>query len=216
MKKIVRRAGLVTGILGGLGVTLSGYQSATTPFRDWPKFRTPAQKLVTHYSYFTLWSNIIGTYVCAQYARGKRPQSEAFLRINAVTMLVVTGGVFNTVLAETTVVEGIGKFTNPIVHTIMPIAMPVIWLADRPSTSEQDMTPSAMAKSFAIPAAWLAYTFIRGPRTGGYYPYEFLDPTKLGYPTAIRNVAGVTATLGALLATMKAAENKLLATNSAR
>ncbi|MDU0478959.1 Pr6Pr family membrane protein [Staphylococcus chromogenes] len=209
MKKFVRRGGLVASVFGGLAVALSGYQSATTPFREWLDFDTPAKKLIAHYSYFTLWSNIIGTFVAAQYALGKRPTKLAFLRIDAVTMLVVTGAVFNLVLAKTTVVEGLGKFTNPIVHTAMPIALPALWLADRTTTSEPDMTADAIAWSFAIPSAWLLYTFLRGPQVGGYYPYEFLNPTVLGYPTAVRNVAGVTATLGVLIAAMKAAEQRI-------
>ncbi|MEJ5998894.1 Pr6Pr family membrane protein [Corynebacterium sp. H130] len=210
MRKLVRRGGLAASIFGGLAIVLSGYQSATTPFRDWPAFATPSQKLVTHYSYFTLWSNIIGTYIATQYARERLPQREAFLRINAVTMLAITGVVFNTLLAKTSVIEGLGKFTNPIVHTAMPIALPALWVADRTISQQRDMTVNAMAWSFTIPAVWLAYTFCRGARTGGYYPYEFLNPTVLGYPAAIRNVCGVAAVLGLLLAAMTAVEKQLI------
>ncbi|MEJ5927661.1 Pr6Pr family membrane protein [Corynebacterium sp. H128] len=207
MRTLVRRTGTLAGLLGGVAVALSGYQAATTTFQTWPAFKTPQQKLIAHYSYFTLWSNIIGTVVSAQYAVGKRPTRLAFLRIDAVTMLAITGVVFNTLLAKTTVVEGLGKITNPIVHTIMPIAVPSLWLLDRPSAPTKDVTPSSAAFAFAIPILWAGYTFGRGAQTEGYYPYDFLNPTILGYPTAVRNVCAVGAAIGALICAMAAAEH---------
>lgn len=209
MRKLVRRTGALTAVLGGAAIALSGYQAATTVFQDWPAFETPKQKLINHYSYFTLWSNIIGALVSAQYAVGKRPARLAFLRINAVTMLVITGLVYNTLLAKTSIVEGLGKITNPIVHTIMPIAVPALWLLDRPGAPTQDVTRNSAAFAFAIPLLWAAYTFNRGIRTQGYYPYDFLNPTILGYPTAVRNVCAVGAVTAALIGAMSVAERAL-------
>lgn len=215
MRNLVRRGGLLASIIGGAAVALSGYQSATTEFRDWPAFKTPRQKLTTHYSYFTLWSNIIGTYAAAEYARGKTPKQTAFLRADAVTMLAITGVVFNTLLAKTTVVEGLGKFTNPVVHGAMPIALPALWLADRASkdSTTRELDAGTIAQSLIIPVGWLAYTLARGPRTGGYYPYLFLNPRELGYPTALRNVGGVAVSFAALLAAMVATEKRLVPTS---
>lgn len=209
MKKLVRVLGGATAALGGAGVALSGYHSATHPFVDWPEFRTPTQKLITHYSYFTLWSNILGTAVATQYALGKRPRNWAVPRLNAVTMLAVTGVVFHALLARTSVIEGLIRVTNPIVHTFMPIAVPALWLLDRRDAETKDITAATAAWSFALPLAWSVYTFARGSQTKGYYPYEFINPRLLGYPIAVRNVALVGAVLGALIAAMAAMENQV-------
>lgn len=206
MKKLVRGLGAVSAAVGGVGVALSGYHSATHPFVDWPEFKTPKQKLITHYSYFTLWSNILGTAVAAQYALGQRPKNARVLRINAVTMLAVTGVVFNTILAKDSVIEGLLKITNPIVHTFMPIAIPALWALDRTDAEVKDVTGSTAAWSFALPLAWAGYTFVRGKQTEGYYPYDFINPRLLGYPAAVRNVALVGVASGLLVAAMAGVE----------
>lgn len=208
MRKLVRRSALVAGMCGAGAVVLSGYQAATTPFRDWPAFQTPREKLITHYSYFTLWSNIIAVGVCAQYAAGRRHPALAFLRIDAVTMMIVTGAVYNALLAKTTVVEGLGNFTNPIVHTAMPIAMPALWVMDRiaDNSGEQDIRTDSVAAAFGIPLVWAVYAFTRGVTTKGYYPYDFMNAVNMGYPAAIRNVAAVGGVMGVLIAGMAAIE----------
>lgn len=129
-------------------------------------------------------------------------------RVDAVAMLATTGIVFNTILAKDSVIEGLLKFTNPIVHTIMPVAVPALWLLDdRPSP---DLTAKNIAWSFAFPLAWAGYAFARGVQTDGYYPYDFINPKLLGYPTAIRNILVVSAGHGALVAAMTAWERARL------
>lgn len=208
MKNLVRRSGAIAATFGALGVALSGYHAATNPFEDWPAFNTPGSKLLNHYSYFTLWSNIIGTYICTQYALGKMPPRLAFLRVDAVSMLMITGVIFNTVLAKTSVIEGLLKLTNPIVHTAMPVAMPALWALEKFTSPNptQDITKRAVWASLAIPTMWAVYAFTRGVITKGYYPYDFMNARTLGYPTAIRNVVGVAGFHAIIVAVMAAVE----------
>lgn len=195
INKILRGLALLGFLLGTLGVVLSGWNAAIHPFEEWPAFDTPLSKVITTYSYFTLWSNIIGTIVCLLFFFGFAQNTSAWakvLRIDAAMMLIVTGLIYNTLLAGGPL-EGISRITNPIEHIIMPILVPVLWILSMfvRTSGTRDITFKTVGQALIIPFIWCVYIFIRGELTGGYYPYFFLDVHSLGYVQALLNTAGV-------------------------
>ncbi|MEY6435015.1 Pr6Pr family membrane protein [Corynebacterium pseudotuberculosis] len=177
----VNTLGRLLGLVGLIGIVIAGYQTATEPFTDWPAFDTPAKALIAEFSFFTMWSNIVGTFYLLR--AGRTP---CWLTVDAVSMLVVTGVVYNTLLGGE--LHGLWAISSPIQHTFMPIAVPLYWLLTirgRPT-----FQLSSIIGALGIPVIWSILTFYRGATTG-WYPYFFIDATNLGLPIALRNMAGV-------------------------
>ncbi|WFP66893.1 Pr6Pr family membrane protein [Corynebacterium pseudotuberculosis] len=177
----VNTLGRLFGLVGLIGIVIAGYQTATEPFTDWPAFDTPAKALIAEFSFFTMWSNIVGTFYLLR--AGRTP---CWLTVDAVSMLVVTGVVYNTLLGGE--LHGLWAISSPIQHTFMPIAVPLYWLLTirgRPT-----FQLSSIIGALGIPVIWSILTFYRGATTG-WYPYFFIDATNLGLPIALRNMAGV-------------------------
>lgn len=210
MRKLVRATGVAAGILGGFAVALTGIATCTTPFKDWPAFSTRGQRLVASYSYFTLWSNMLGAVVGAAYATNNRSSRWAWARIDAVVMLIITGIIYNTILAKDSNPTGLYSLTNPITHGVMPVIVPLLWLIDRFIATEGDVTVRNAFYAMALPVLWSGWTFYRGAKTEGYYPYAFLDVTKLGSKVVARNIAGITVSFVGLIGALGAAEKLIM------
>nr|WP_232240282.1 Pr6Pr family membrane protein [Corynebacterium ulcerans] len=177
----VNTLGRLLGLVGLIGIVLAAYQTATEPFTSWPAFDTPAKTLLAEFSFFTMWSNIVGTIYLLRAGRTPR-----WFTVDAVAMLVVTGVVYNTLLGGE--LHGLWTISSPIQHTFMPIAVPLYWLLTirgRPT-----FRLSSIIGALGIPVVWSVLTFYRGATTG-WYPYFFINATDLGLPIALRNMAGV-------------------------
>lgn len=210
MRNLVRATGVIAGVLGGFAVALTGFATITTPFEEWPAFTTRRQRLLASYSYFTLWSNMLGAVVGAQYALGRRPARWAVARIDAVVMLIITGIIYNTILAKESTPTGFYSITNPITHGVMPVIVPLMWLIDRFIAGEGDVNAKNAFYSLALPMLWSGWTFYRGASTQGYYPYSFLNVANLGGRMVARNMAGVTASFVALMGVLGTAEKMIM------
>ncbi|APT85484.1 Pr6Pr family membrane protein [Corynebacterium aquilae] len=211
LKIIVRVLGAVLFALGAVSVVLSGIDAAIHPFTPWPAFDSAGSKLVAEYSYFTLWSAIIGTAVAGFYALGHGTRSSAWakaLRLDAAMMLIVTGLVYNLIIADGSPHLGLQAYTNTINHELLPIAMPVLWVLSMPLRTQRDITWPTIGRALIIPTIWVGYCLIRGTMTG-FYPYDFLNVTTLGYAVALRNIAGVYALFFVLVAILGLIERVL-------
>ena len=114
---VVRVLGLIAFLLATAAVVVSGVHNARNPFEEFPAFDTPGQKLIATYSYFTLWSNIVGAGLGLAYFLGNHESRwAAAARIDAAMMLLVTGLVYNFVLADGSPSVGTYRFTNPVEH----------------------------------------------------------------------------------------------------
>jgi hypothetical protein len=68
-----------------------------------------------------------------------------------------------------------------VLHYVMPVAVLLDWLLQPPSTS---LTMKHLAVGLIFPAAYLAWSLIRGAGVG-WYPYPFLDPAHAGGNAAV-------------------------------
>ncbi len=133
------------------------------------------------FSFFTIQSNILA--VAALFAlvlvpRARRTRAFDVARGGAVLFMAITGVVFALLLSglqeelQTTI-----PWVDFVVHKLMPVVLVADWLLDPP---RHRLRRSAVLVWLAYPLAWVGYTLARGERVD-WYPYPFVDVTKLGY-----------------------------------
>ncbi|GAA1683514.1 Pr6Pr family membrane protein [Glycomyces endophyticus] len=147
------------------------------------------ERLVRLFSYFTIQSNVL--VLLASGLLAARPDRDGrlwrVLHLDALLGIVITGIVFALVLAPLVHPVGVAWAVNAAFHYVSPVAFLLGWLVFGPRGQADGRTAWL---AFLWPAAWIAYTFARGARTG-WYPYPFLDAAELGWQRAALNTATV-------------------------
>jgi hypothetical protein len=144
------------------------------------------------FSFFTIQSNILA--VCALFllvAVPRERRSPLFdgARSAAVLYIAITGVVFALLLSglqedlQTTT-----SWVDFVVHKLVPVAVVLDWIVDPPRNRLPWWTVLAW---LAFPAAWLAYTLVRGAVVD-WYPYPFVDVSELGYAGVLGRSAVLT------------------------
>jgi hypothetical protein len=152
-------------------------------------FHPAAARAANAFAFFTIESNLLaglGSLLLA-IRPDRRSQAFAVLRLSGLTAIAVTGVVFHAVLAQTLDLAGWDAVGNELVHTVVPVMTVVGWLAVGPRGLVAART---VWLSLIFPVCWLAFTLIRGA-IAHWYPYPFIDVTKLGYFRAAVNCVWV-------------------------
>ncbi len=167
---------------------------------------SPAFHPANFFSYFTVQSNVIGAAVLLAGAvtllRGDgASRAWALARGATVVYLGATAVVYALLLRETAVQNAFQlAWADKVLHVAFPLAVVLDWLLVPPRSRPGR---AAIGLWLGFPAAWLAYTLVRGSIVGFYpYPYPFLDPAQHGtgaIALACLGVAGFMALLGALV-----------------
>lgn len=99
--------------------------------------------------------------------------------LGGVTLwIAITGVVYHLLLAPTNSQDTvIGWWANIGVHTAVPIAVTLWWLAFGP---RQGLNVTAALLWMLWPMIYVCYALLRG-QWDGTYPYFFTDPTKIGW-----------------------------------
>jgi len=137
----------------------------------------PGFVVLNFFSYFTNLSNILAACVLIVGAIAD-PRSARWdaIRGLAAFAMIVTGIVYTILLAG----EPLGvtdPWINTVIHKLMPIVMALDWLLVPP---RHTVGRSVALAWLAYPIGYSAYTLIRGPLAGDFYPYPFIDPTGEG------------------------------------
>jgi hypothetical protein len=170
-------------------------------------FRTPAARGFNTFAFFTIQSNLIAGATALLLAIRLDRTSTVFrtFRLIGLVAITLTGIVYHVALASVLELNGVHQLGNQLVHTVVPILTVAVWLMFGP----RGLTSGRIAWLSALfPACWLAFTLIRGAAIG-WYPYPFLDVTRLGYAKAVLNCVWVALLLLALAAAAVAADRKL-------
>ncbi|GAB6938591.1 Pr6Pr family membrane protein [Isoptericola variabilis] len=159
---------------------------------------TMTERLVRLFSYFTILSNVgigvVSVLLALDPARDGRLLRVAHL--DALLCIVVTGIVYNTVLAgAVTGLTQAGQLSNVLLHMASPVLAVAVWVLVGPRPRVDART---VGWSVVGPLAWIAYTFARGAVVG-WYPYPFLDVGEVGLGRALVN-AGLVGVVFLLLA----------------
>ncbi|PIF77174.1 hypothetical protein CLU95_4347 [Variovorax sp. 54] len=152
--------------------------------------------VVNFFSFFTNLSNLFAAIVLVLGARRLwRPAStgpdEGLRAMSAVNMAVV-GIVFSLLLRDVDL-GALRPWINTLLHYVMPCVVLLDWLLQPPRTR---LGGRQLLWILVVPMVYLAYTLLRGGRTG-WYPYPFLNPANVGgYGGVAVYAAGIALTFG--------------------
>lgn len=154
-------------------------------------------RLVRLFSFFTIQSNlfVLGTSIALAINIHRDGRLWRVLRFDALLGIIITGLVFETILAPLVHLEGWAYVATIGFHYISPWATLIGWLLFGPRPRA---TWATTALAFIWPLLWLVYTFVHGAVTG-WYPYPFLDVDTIGFADSVRNSAVILA-IGVVIA----------------
>jgi hypothetical protein len=154
-------------------------------------------RFVRLFSFFTIQSNlfVLGTSIALALNIFRDGKVWRVLRFDALLGIIITGLVYETILAPLVHPEGWALAATIGFHYISPWATLIGWLIFGPRPR---MTWATTVWAFVWPLAWLVYTFIHGAITG-WYPYPFLDVATIGFADSVRN-SGVVLLIGVVIA----------------
>lgn len=146
------------------------------------------------FSFFTIESNIFASLMfivsAVAVAAGIKSRRLAMLRGAATLYMIVTGIVFAVLLSG---IEGATltavPWDNIVLHYIIPLAVVGDWLIDPP---HQRIGFKQGLVWLVFPAAYVAYSLVRGSIVG-WYPYPFLNPETNGAVGTIITSLGIAA-----------------------
>lgn len=112
--------------------------------------------------------------------------------ISALTLtMILVGGVYHALLAGITTFTGIGAWANQGLHTVVPIACLLWWIAFAP---KRQLDYADLPMFIVWPCIYVAYALWRGAGDG-VYPYPFMDVGDLGPLAVLTNLVGLLITL---------------------
>ena len=149
---------------------------------------TPLERFLDWTTYFTILSNILVLIVMivlflrpSLFLRSDRVGSFwRIMRLDAILMIVITGVVYNALLADGGK-EGWDWLSNFIIHILVPIVTPLVWLVAGPRGLIRQSTIYA---ALILPLGWAVYALVRGQVIGAY-PYPFLDVSTNGWASVL-------------------------------
>lgn len=194
---------IVAAVIAQAALTVSGAIDAS---------RDVTTTVVNFFSFFTIQSNVVAAVTLAlgalwTWARGRRERVEprwfAILLACATSYMLVTGVVYNLLLRNVSVAEGLTvPWSNEVLHVFGPLFLLVdLFVAPR----RRALPWSTIGIAVIYPIAWVVYTLIRGPLTTApltgapwWYPYPFLDPhLQGGYGGVAVYIVGIAVAMAA-------------------
>ena len=92
--------------------------------------------------------------------------------------MTITFLVYNVLLAPASADVGLtARWVDLVVHVVGPLVVALDWVVDPP---RRWLSTRVVAGWMIFPAAYFAYSLIRGPIVD-WYPYPFLDPNQHSY-----------------------------------
>nr|WP_294782729.1 Pr6Pr family membrane protein [uncultured Flavobacterium sp.] len=139
-------------------------------------------------SYFTILTNSIVFFCSAILLFLGKSNLNYFFRkastLTAITVyILIVGIVFNLLLRQIVDLNGHHLIVSEIFHTVVPILFFFYWLL---FVSLQKLSFKVIWLWLVYPIIYIIYTLFHGIITH-FYPYPFIDVTKLGFKTAIIN-----------------------------
>ena len=175
-------------------------------------FHSGLDRALNSFAYFTTQSNLLVGFAALLLALRLDRSSTVFrvLRLCGLVAITVTGIVFHAVLAQLLDLQSWARVGNDLVHTVVPAVAVVGWLMLGP---RRLVSARVVWLSLIFPVLWLAFTLIRGSVIG-WYPYPFIDVTKLGYGDVALNCVWVALLMLGLAAGAAAIDRRLAAPGS--
>lgn len=143
-------------------------------------------RFVRLFSFFTIQSNVFVLVASVLLAWGaRRALWSRVIAQDAVLGIAVTGLVFSFVLDPSIELRGLATVVTTLFHNVIPIAFIIGWLLFAP---RRLWNARSTAWAFLWPLLWLGATFSVGHFTA-WYPYPFLDVSRVGWGGAVTGAA---------------------------
>lgn len=137
--------------------------------------------------YFTILTNVRVALAFTRLARGGAVPSAPFTGV--VLAIGVVGVVYETVLSGVVpAMTPVWWIADRVLHYVMPIVTVAWWLAFTPKAG---LEYRHAVRWMRYPLGYLVYALLRGA-IDGWYPYFFVDASRLGYARALTNAAALT------------------------
>ena len=150
------------------------------------------ERLFDWITYFTIWSNTTVAIVLT--ALTLRPTLLArtdrtgaiwrVLRMDSLLMIMITGIVYNLLLTEGGK-SGWDLVSNTLIHVIVPIVTPVVWIIAGPRGA---INLKTILLALILPIIWAVFALTRGV-TLNAYPYPFLNVAANGWASVLSFIA---------------------------
>ncbi len=196
-----------TCVLVGIILNVIAAAKNTSPAYVAGIFYSPSARVFNQFTYFSLLCNLIVGGTSALLALRLDRSSTIFRKFNLTGLvgIVITGVVYHVLLARLTNLETVGIISNQLLHTVIPILAVAGWLLFGP---RGHFSRGIVWLSLIFPACWITFTLIRGAIMD-WYPYPFVDVSKLGYLGVTLNCIAIGVALFTLAAGAKAVDRRL-------
>lgn len=151
-----------------------------------------SETIIRYFSFFTILTNIIVA-LCAT-ALVLRPKSGwvmFFLSPKTLTgitiYITVVGLVYNIILRQLWNPQGLQRWVDELLHTIIPILFILFWAI---WVTKRELQWKDILSWLIYPFLYTIFILVRGAFSG-FYPYPFIDVNKLGYNKALLNSGGL-------------------------
>jgi hypothetical protein len=174
--------------------TYAFFAAALAWFAVWAQFylfiegRTSSvpETIIRFFGYFTIISNIaVALCFTGFFLKGEwktfftKPGTQS-----AVTVyIIIVGVVYNLVLRSVWNPQGLQKLVDELLHSVTPVLMLFFWIVYVPRNTLQWKDAIHWLK---LPLVYTVFITLRGELTG-FYPYPFINVTRLGYPKVVMN-----------------------------
>ncbi len=143
---------------------------------------------VRFFSFFTITTNSIVFISTTMLLFGGKCKINSFFRkcktITAITVyILIVGIVFNLLLRQIVDLKGHHLIVSEIFHTVVPVLFFFYWLF---FVSPEKISFKVILFWLIYPLIYMIYTLLHG-FISSFYPYPFIDVTKLGLKTALIN-----------------------------
>ena len=149
--------------------------------------------VIRYFSYFTLLTNLLVAICCTILVTNPSSKWGQFFSsqktLTAITVyILVVGLIYNIILRFIWNPQGLQKIVDELLHSVIPVLFLLLWIffAKKKTIKLKDFFPWLI-----YPLLYLVFVLIRGAFSG-FYPYPFIDVTKLGYQKVFINSLGVT------------------------
>lgn len=146
-----------------------------------------AETIIRFFSFFTILTNLlVATYfTCIVFIKNQEP---TLIRkpgiLTAITIYIfIVGIIYQVALRHVWQPEGLQRVVDELLHSIIPILVVVFWAMYEKTKS---VSYSQLFNWAIYPILYLIYILIRGSFSD-FYPYPFVDVTKLGMATVLTN-----------------------------
>ncbi|HEY2041354.1 MAG TPA: Pr6Pr family membrane protein [Jatrophihabitans sp.] len=177
---------VVVAVVVQLAMVIQGKHVLTDPNGKLPNV---AERILRFFSYFTIQSNILCAITAATLIVDPQRDGRIWrvIRLDAIVGITITGIIYATLLAPIVNLHGVAALTNTAFHYVVPIITLLGWLVFGPHDLIDTET---LLPSMIWPLLYMVYTVIHG-EISNWYPYPFVDVSKLGYQITLRNALGI-------------------------